>query len=230
MSVYLLCEKTLGLIKAHNLWDITAAQKTMLENYQYQGLVDDHASKEVIACCLYFESVRDGLLHTYPWVFARKTVKLQTPETVAPIAGWKYRYMLPDDCMRLLTIIQQHKTIEEYEQIENTIECDVSPAVIRYTGEMANTEEWTMLFQDAFCARLALEIEPSVGLTGANFRNYLLQLFQYSIAEGYRTGIISPGFAADNYKDQITQNTRSLYPPVAQEGQAYGFQPQAQQQ
>jgi hypothetical protein len=192
----------------------------MLEGYEYQSLVEDHAQEEAIACCLFFESVRDGLFHTYPWVFARKTVQLGTPVGTPPIAGWLYKYVLPGDCMRFLGIVMKHKTTRDYEQIEDTIECDVSPAVIRYTGRITNTDSWPMLFQDAFCARLALEIEPSVGagMAGASSRDYLLQMFQYAVTEGYRTGIISPGIIADNYQSRVTKNTTSLYPPVAREG------------
>ena len=226
MSVYLLCEKALNLIHATSLRDITATQKDMLEAYEYQELVEDHAPEEAIACALFFESVRDGLLHTYPWVFARATAKLVTPEQSPPVAGWLYKFALPEDCVKLLGIIEKHKTARDHEQIENTVECDVSPAVIRYTTRVTNTTKWPMLFQDAFCARLALEIEPSIGgaAVTANSRNYLMQMFQYAISEGYRTGIISPGIIMDNYMAKVTKNTTSLYPPVAQEGQIYGGQ------
>jgi hypothetical protein len=132
--------------------------------------------------------------------------------------------------VKLLGIVERHKTARDFEQIENTVECDVSPAVIRYTTRVVDTDKWPMLFQDAFCARLAMEILPSVGAPEIleHSRNYLTQMFQYAISEGYRTGIVSPGIIADNYMARVTKNTTSLYPPVALERQAYNAPSQPQ--
>jgi hypothetical protein len=225
-SVYLLCEKALNLLHASSLRDISEVQKAMLEAYKYQELVEDHAQEEAISCMLFFESVRNGLLNTYPWVFARKTKKLDSSKDAAvspPIAGWKFAYNLPDDCMRLLGVLQAHKTVKEHEQIEKTIECDVDPAIIRYTGLVEDVKKWPMLYQDAFCARLASAIESTVrGGVADGVQNYLFQLFQFAITEGYRTGIISTGFIADNYLQDLTHNTQTLFGPVGRERQAYG--------
>lgn len=50
-----------------------------------------------------FGYVRDEVLRTYPWSFA-KGRKVLTPNADKPEFDWAYAYTLPDDCLRLIEL------------------------------------------------------------------------------------------------------------------------------
>jgi hypothetical protein len=101
MSVFMLCERAVGLVRGNRL-DLSAAEKAILEVLNYDGLVAANAQDEAVVCAKHFPSVRDGLFHTYPWVFARKIANLSPAGSVP---GWRYAYSLPGDCVKLHEIV-----------------------------------------------------------------------------------------------------------------------------
>jgi hypothetical protein len=214
MSVFMLCERTIGLVRGNRL-DLNASEKAMLEALNYEELIDANAQEEAVTCARHFASVRDGLFHTYPWVFARRSASL----TLAGgyMAGWRFVYSLPDDCVKLHELVQRRGTTPKYEQIGNQVGCDASNVSAKYTVIVPDADAWPMLFQDAFCARLAYEMslavsgEPSMG-------SQAFDLFRFAISEGYRTGIIDPGIKLDNNLANATQNTTRLFNPSPEAG------------
>ena len=98
MSVFMLCERSVALVRGNRL-DLSTSEKNLLENLNYDGLVSANVQDEAVSCARHFESVRDGLFSTYPWVFARRN----TPLTASggSMAGWRVVYSLPSDCVKL---------------------------------------------------------------------------------------------------------------------------------
>jgi hypothetical protein len=212
MSVFMLCERALGLVRGSRLSDLETSQRTMLEALNYEGLANSHAQEEAVTCVRHFAAVRDGLFHTYPWVFARKATLLTSAAT--PLYGWIYAYNLPTDCVKLLQLVLPHRTTPKYEQIGSVVACDYSSVSARYTARITDTDQWPMLYQDAFCVKLAGEISFAVrGVDGAPIQ-WLIQQFQTTISEGYRTGIIDPGLSIDNNLTPMTKNTTQLLSPT----------------
>jgi hypothetical protein len=181
----MLCERAIGLVRGRRIED---ANRSMIEALDYEGLISSHAQEEAVTCIRHFAAVRDSLLHTYPWVFARRSAALA--ELSTPVNGWRFSYVLPADCMRALNLVWRKRTIAEWEQVGTAVGCEYKPVTARYTARITDTGQWAPLFCDAFCAKLAMEINVAVngefGIVPT-----LQQLAQNAVAEGYRVGIIT---------------------------------------
>lgn len=62
----------------------------------------DENSTEARTAAIWYAATRDTLLRAHDWNFARRRVFL-AGQGAAP-AGWRFRYALPTDCIRLLRI------------------------------------------------------------------------------------------------------------------------------
>ena len=214
MSVFTLCERAIGLVRGKRL-GLSTADAAALENLNYSSLISSGAQEEAVTCCRHFAAVRDSLLHAYPWVFALKVAALSTLTAASASMGWKYGRNLPTGCLRPLRIMLAHKTTLDYEQVGNVIYCDRSDGTLRYTSSVTGTDSWPPLFQDAFCARLALEIAVAVTGTG-EFGESLMGQYNLAIAEAYRQKIIDTDISMDNYGVAVTSRTTRRYPsPLA---------------
>jgi hypothetical protein len=211
MSVFMLCERALGLLNASDLRELDSEDRALLENLNYDGLVNGHVQREAVVCARHFKSVRDGLFNTYPWVFARRNTPLNL--SGGTMAGWRFVYSLPANCAKLHELVQRYGTTPKYEQTGDLIACNAANVSAKYTVIVEDEDQWPMLFQDAFCARLAQEISLSVTREPA-LGGQAFQLFQFAISEGYRTGIIDPGVKVDNSMINATQNTTRLFNPT----------------
>jgi hypothetical protein len=196
LSVFMLCERALGLVDGTALNELDAAQRALLEELNYEGLQNKHAQKEALACVRHFAGIRDGLLETYPWVFARKTAELA--ELAEPIKGWRFSYALPADCVRLLQLIWRRRTIALWEETGGSISsvkavgCEYRPVTARYTAKIIDTERWPALFAEALCLKLAASIAVAVNKDFGGI-SMLLQQHAGVIAEAYRVGILDEG-------------------------------------
>ena len=138
MSVFLLCEQAIGLVRGKRLI-LTNSEKQLLEGLNYEGLTAAHAQDEAVVCALHFARVRDRLLQLYPWVFARKSATVSSGGA------------LPDDLLTILAVFVDGKPAE-WRQI-SAQNCE-----IRYTGRIVNVNEWDAAFTDVFVYSLAVEI------------------------------------------------------------------------
>jgi hypothetical protein len=209
MSVFMLCERALGLVRGQRL-TLTSTQETRLENLDYEGLISANAQEEAITCARHFAAVRDSLFGAYPWVFARRSSALSQSGS---LPGWRFAYSLPSGCVKLHAIVLAHGTAPDYEQVGNIVGCNARNVSARYSVIVPGTDEWPMLFQDAFCARLAYEISLAVnGEPGLGAQAF--QMFQFAVSEGYRTGTIDPGARLDNNLANVSWNTPRLFSPL----------------
>jgi hypothetical protein len=213
MSVFMLCERALGLLNASDLRELDSEDRALLENLNYDGLVNGHVQREAVVCARHFPNVRDRLLQLHPWVFARKEVS--PVEMSSPVEGWRFAYMLPTDCLKVLSLIDRphrhhgihphhyhghyHKatgamSLQHYEQIGRVICCNFKDIHLRYTAKIENTDLWDPSYVDAFCSSLAMEIAPSVCSTpviGASMAQAMNVLAQSAILQAHRTGAVS---------------------------------------
>lgn len=74
---------------------------TILEDHTLTSLDEDTVLGRFMA--REFGYVRDELLRSHPWAFA-KTRKILAPLSEAPAFGYKYKYALPTDCLRFLAL------------------------------------------------------------------------------------------------------------------------------
>lgn len=208
MSVFMLCERALGLIRGHRL-ELSASARVQLEALDYEGLAASHAQEEAVSCVRHFAAVRDSLLGTYPWVFARKSAPLA--ELSEAVVGWAFGYVLPVDCLKLLGLVvrvggfAEGATLAQFEQVGRTVGCRYRVSEARYTARVTDTQVWDPVFCDVFCCRLAGEIGTAI--TGvANPMQMMEQRAQLFLQEAYRVGAIAStgevpldGFEWDGY-------------------------------
>ncbi len=117
-----------------------------------------------------YENVRDMLLETHHWNFARRRKSINKM-TVDPAFGWLYQYALPDDFIAM-SPIQKNGTFEgesiPYE-IESYVDSNgkayrvivtdqVTPIKVIYTRKVTNTAHFSPLFTRALAAQLALYV------------------------------------------------------------------------
>lgn len=190
MSVFLLCERAIGLVRGNRLI-LSGHERAMLESLNYEGLAAARAQDEAVTCVRHFAFVRDRLLRLHPWLFARRTAA--PARLAAPIPGWAAAYALPADCLRLLALVsgKDQKTLVHYETLGRTVLCNHSPVHVRYTARVTDVDQWDPAFADAFCASLAGEAVAAI--TGeVNAIQMMEQRAQLAIQDAYRTGAISP--------------------------------------
>lgn len=102
-----------------------------------------------------FEQIRDEVLRSHPWNFAKKRVEL-TQDATTPAFGYAYRYALPSDCLRVLAT--------EYDDTEYVIESDSGiryiltdedTMKILYIQRITDPTMWDAMFCEALAWRLA---------------------------------------------------------------------------
>ena len=174
MSVFILCEQAVGLVRGKRLI-LSGTEKSYLEALNYEGLTAEHSQDEAVICALHFARVRDRLLQIYPWTFARKIAVVS--------AGGE----LPSDCMNVLCVLVDGVPIE-YEITAGKLNTSAS-AEVHYTAKIIDTEAWSGIFRDVFVYSLAIEICSAV--TGKpEYVQLLEQKAQELISRAHQTGAI----------------------------------------
>lgn len=147
MSVFMLCEQAIGLVRGKRLI-LSSTEKSYLEALNYEGLTAEHSQDEAVVCALHFGRVRDRLLQVYPWTFARRSAEV-------PAGGF-----LPSDCMNVLCVLVDGMPVE-YETTAGRLNTTAS-AEVHYTAKITDTEQWSAIFKDVFVYSLAIEICSAV--------------------------------------------------------------------
>lgn len=132
---------------------------TTLEDAPLTSLDDDSALGRFMT--RNFGYVRDEVLRSFPWPFAKKRLKL-SPASPGPEFGWQYRYILPSDCLRLLQLrtdgewnVQSKPPPYELEGREILTDCGPTLPII-YIRRVTNAAEFDPLFARAFGERMAV--------------------------------------------------------------------------
>ena len=204
MSVFMLCERAIGLVRGNRL-DLNGSERAMLEALNYEGLTAAQAQDEAVTCARHFPFIRDKLLTLYPWVFARKT----TPpaQLASPTPGWKYAYAWPSDCLKPLALVAVPEWPEwarvkewplstgaeqlaHFESVGRTLCCNHKAIQLRYTAKITDDSQWDAIFTDIFCSMLAGEAIASV-IGEPQAIQLMDQRAQAGILEAHRTGAIS---------------------------------------
>lgn len=143
-------------------------------------MLDTRYEDELSACRRSYENVRNRLLQSYAWVFARKTeIPAQLSENVP---GWRYTYMLPVDCLRVIAVIGQDRRADwdgeltcrnisdfsdkveltDYETAGRELYANRDVVYVRYTAKVDDSSEWEAVFTEAFVIMLAIEVALNV--------------------------------------------------------------------
>lgn len=152
--------------------------------------IDDANTKEARCAKLHFEQVRDEVLRSAFWSFARQNLAVEEEtagesETFATeILPWATAYALPADYLKLL-LVRDGTTglrIDKFEPRRvNSKKClaaNVTGGIIlSYTARITDPDEWDPLFVNAvttlLASRMARAVTGSEQLEGALLQRYL---------------------------------------------------------
>ncbi len=114
------------------------------------------SNKRARLCNEQYPKIRDRLLESHPWNFAIKRQDLSV-STEEPVFGYTYKYALPTDCLRVLSVNDDGDA--EYKVETSTFlftdEADVS---IRFIQKVTDTTLYSKMFAETLAVQLAADI------------------------------------------------------------------------
>lgn len=116
---------------------------------------DEGTAEAEVANNLY-QMVCDGMLASYPWNFALRQKKLPRLNAT-PIADYKFIYILPQDCLRIISAGIGNKSRGlEYRISNNQLHSNIENIVITYISKVAE-QDFPPFFANVLVSRLASE-------------------------------------------------------------------------
>lgn len=114
-------------------------------------LTMDDSSKQSRLCKRLYEPTLETLLREYPWTFAIKRVIL-SPEVETPGFGFMHKFVLPIDCMR---IVSTGLADDQFSVEGGCILCDEDTVYLRYVGKPGSANMYDSHFVQVLTNRLA---------------------------------------------------------------------------
>jgi hypothetical protein len=176
---------------------------TVLDDQSLSSLNEDTVLGRFMA--REFGFARDELLRRYPWSFAKSRAIL-APTSDAPAFGYKYKYNVPTDCLRLLPLRcdgQWNAAPVPYEYESRQVLTDEGPALkIHYIRKIVNASEFDPLFARTLGNYLAAMAAERV--TGKqNYLSKAIELYNASMREARLVDSLERGPPEDQYRDDI---------------------------
>lgn len=124
--------------------------------------LDADSSPEAVACRLHFDHVRNVLLRSHPWAFAKTTAALSA-STTTPVASteWDTAWVIPGDILRLIRVVGSTADLprNRYEIAGRYLHTrSLDTLQIVYVSNATPVAEWDDLFVDAMRYKLAAEL------------------------------------------------------------------------
>lgn len=103
--------------------------------------------------------VRDSLLRLHPWNFATARIKLPR-EDATPVSAWKYQFVLPPDCLRVLPLeecgdFNGASVVYRIEGRRIVTNSSMTPLPVTYIARIEDTTMMDALFVQVLSATLA---------------------------------------------------------------------------
>lgn len=156
-----------------------------------------------------YKDVRQRLLATYPWRFAIRRVVLAPLEEKSLHPRFKYKYVLPSDCLLFRSICECNKGADlrefratngtRYEIEGKNIYYNEDSLPISYIADV-DEELYSVLFKDAFANKLASELSIKV-----HQHLNLVQLYDIKFEESIQRAITHNEIIADT--EELPDNT-----------------------
>ena len=171
--------------------------------------------------------MRDKLLSSYAWVFARKT---DTPAMLSEtVPGYKYTFALPSDCLKVINVITkdyrsvynrennceympeypENVELVNYETTASELYTNCSAIYIRYTYKIEDITKWAAEFTEAFCVRLAVEIAFNTKLE-PNVIKFLEQRYTQIIQEAQISRAINDESGLPKFREARRHTARQV--------------------
>lgn len=120
-----------------------------------------------------FNYIRDEVMRAHPWNFALSRTTL-TPDGTTPDSEYDYRYVIPNDCLRVLSTPDDDDLdwVVEGGYILTNQDTELP---IRYIFRNEDPSSWDSCFAEAFAWRLAADMSYAITQS--------LNLFEYCMAQ-----------------------------------------------
>lgn len=115
-------------------------------------------------CSLIFDDCLDEVLRAYNWNCAQERVSL-AQSTATPAFGYSYKYVLPLDCLRVISI-EDEDASSDYRLEGRYLLSDETSVKILYIKRVADVNDLDALCRRCLAARIAAEI--SYSMTNSN--------------------------------------------------------------
>lgn len=161
-------------------------------SYIGQGMIAslDANNESARQCRLHYDNTRKLLLRQYEWSFARRHEPLAVLD--ADVNGYKYVYLYPEKCLKMIAILDDHNRFDAFRQKEyevfnldnNTkvIASNVKLAYIDYIYDVTDCDIFDSLFTEAFTRKLASNLAvPLLGNESTADRQY--KMYQAALEE-----------------------------------------------
>lgn len=131
--------------------------------------INDPYDENAKLCKMFFDPVLENAIRAYPWSFSiERTTLAESAEP--PEFGFQHKYLLPNDCLRILGTENG-----DFYQIEGAyLVTDISPCRVKYQKKVSDL---TILPSD-FCEGVALDLAVKLSYTLTQSRTQTEALLQ----------------------------------------------------
>lgn len=124
---------------------------TALSSSRIVSLTED--SENARKCNAIFQPVRDELIESHNWNFAKRQKALGLL-TAAPVFDWLYAFQLPTDCIRVMRM----QNDADFQVYGDKLYTNEPEANIEYFAKITNPAEFSEGFVSALAARIARDL------------------------------------------------------------------------
>ena len=127
-------------------------------------------SKNARLCNSRYTQVRDAVFRSHPWNCLQKRVEL-AQSTTTPAWGFKFKYDLPGDCLRLLKILDFDSN---YRVEGRSILSDNTTMKILYISRVEDPNEYEELLRETLSAALGADIAYAITSNNTTSQNMII--------------------------------------------------------
>lgn len=142
-------------------------------------------SAQAAHCARFYPISRDALLEQHSWPFATRRESMALHSEAAP-NGWLYRYVLPNNCLKVLAVFDpgvEDENDEEPFVLEvgddgvQTLICDVELAVCKFILKLTDTSKFSPMFITSLSYLLASYLAGPISKS-ADKKEEMLKAFE----------------------------------------------------
>lgn len=143
-------------------------------------------------CARFYPMARDIALEAHAWKWAIKRYSLTQSSDATIPDHYTYAYIMPSDCLRVLSIMPDEYTDEHTQQLNYEIEgeylfCNEELVKLRYIARVTDTTKWSPAFVDCVSWKLAQYLAGVVVKGDSNLRTHCAN--QYRETFMYAAGL-----------------------------------------
>lgn len=133
-----------------------------------------------------WDNARQAVLRAHPWNCAKEMVAL-APESTTPAFDWAYQFLLPGDCLRVLSVGEDGYP-DNYIIKGRRILADINPLYLTYITDNEDVASWDALLVEAMqrymAFSMAYPITKSAAMRDSMYTEYTRLFGQAKSVDG----------------------------------------------